>query len=428
MKRFFSIDREEKGLPPPANDNSAAPRQPPFYTWSNPTQPVPEQEYNPERERERLRRVYNVQQHSLVPPDNKLLIFRSLTGIDHVPVLAKDGFFQPRSVPNLGIYTRVVKAEQTAAFRYRAFSILINTCLAVQIVVAAALTAIGAAQGPHAAITAFGAINTIMAGILTYLRGSGLPNREKTIEKAWGQVREYIEQREREFCLEGCMLSVSEEVRTVERMYEEVRIQMESGSSEGGGSRGFESLRNIKHKDSVIPMGLAKEISQPHADAARAAVGAQSERVEGSVRDRLSQYGDQVRHTSDNVRQTGDNARHQGESRFDQLKDGFQQVRDHFQHSSDQARSTGESHAGNIRDELRHVGDLFRHAGDNARSTGENIQNTGENLRQTGEGQLHQAGEQARHAGESLQTPEVHVSIHADGNSKQTQTEKDFQK
>jgi hypothetical protein len=425
--KFFSLDREEKGLPPPASNNNNAPRGPPFYTQSNPTQPVPEPEYNADRERERLNRVYNVQLNSLVPVDNKLLIFRSLTGIDHVPVLSKDGFFHPRNVPNLGIYTRVVKAEQTAAFRYRCFSILINTCLAVQIVVAAALTAIGAAQGPHGVITAFGAINTIMAGILTYLRGSGLPNREKTIEKAWGQVREYIEQREREFCLEGCMLSVDEEVRTVERMYEEVRIQTESGSSEGGGVRGFESLRNIKQKEGVLPMGVAKEISQPHMDTAKATVGAQSDRVEGSVRDRLSQYGDQYRHTSDNVRQTGDSARHQGEGRFDQLKEGLQQVREHFQHTGDQTRSTGESHAGNIRDELRHAGDLFRHAGDNVRNTGENIRSAGENLRHTGDSQIHQASEQARHAGETLQNPEIHVSIEADRNSKQTQTEKDFQ-
>lgn len=429
MKRFFSLDREEQGLPPPVSNNNNAPRGPPYYSQSNPnpTQPAPEPEYNPDRERDRLHRVYNVQLHSLVPADNKLLIFRSLTGIDHVPVLSKDGFFQPRNVPNLGIYTRVVKAEQTAAFRYRCFSILINTCLAVQIVVAAALTAIGAAQGPHGVITAFGAINTIMAGILTYLRGSGLPNREKTIEKAWGQIREYIEQREREFCLEGCQLSVDEEVRTVERMYEEVRLQMESGSSESGGSRGLASLRDIRHKENVLPMGLTKEIPQAHVDAAKAAVGAQSDRVEGGIRDRISQYADQYRHTSDNVRQTEDNVRHQGESRFGQLKEGFQQVRDHFQHSSDQARTTGESQVGNIRDELRHVGDLFRHAGDNVRSTGENLRSTGENIRQSGEGQLHQATEQVRQTGENLQNPEIHVSIHADGNSKQTQTEKDFQ-
>ncbi|CRG89252.1 hypothetical protein PISL3812_06288 [Talaromyces islandicus] len=420
MKRFFSLDREEMGLPPPASNNNA-PRGPPYYSQSNPNpQPAPDPEYNPDRERERLNRVYNVQLHSLVPADNKLLIFRSLTGIDHVPVLSKDGFFQPRNVPNLGIYTRVVKAEQTAALRYRCFSILINTCLGVQIVVAAALTAIGAAQGPHGVITAFGAINTIMAGILTYLRGSGLPNREKTIEKSWGQVREYIEQREREFCLEGCQLSVDEEVRTIERMYEEVRIQMESGSSEAGGSRGFDSLRNIKHKENVLPMGITKEITQHHADAARAAVGAQSDRVEGSVRDRLSQYGDQYRHTTDDVRHAGENVRHQGESRFGQLKEGLQQVRDHFQHTGDQARSTGGSQVGHIRDELRHVGDMFRH-------TSDSVRNTGENLRHTGESQLHQANEQARQAGESLQNPEIHVSIHADGNSKQTQTEKDFQ-
>ncbi|KAJ5762954.1 hypothetical protein N7533_001635 [Penicillium manginii] len=173
---------------------------------------------------------------SLIPPNDKLLIFRALTGIDSVPALTSGGHLL-RSAPNVGIYTRVIRNETKAARAYKIFNLLINTCLGIQIVVAAAITATGAASGPHSAITAFGAINTIMAGILTYLRGSGLPDRLKGYQNKWKNIREYIEQREREFCLVGCTLDVQEEVFIVESMYQSIKSEMESKTS-GGDNRG----------------------------------------------------------------------------------------------------------------------------------------------------------------------------------------------
>jgi hypothetical protein len=170
----------------------------------------------------------------LIPPNNKLLIFRALTGIDSVPALTSGGHLL-RTAPNVGIYTRVVNNETKSARAYRLFNWLINICLGIQIVVAAAVTALGAASGPHSAITAFGAINTIMAGILTYLRGSGLPDRLKAYQNKWKNIREYIEQREREFCLVGCDLDVQEEVFIVESMYQNVKSEMETTKSTSDG-------------------------------------------------------------------------------------------------------------------------------------------------------------------------------------------------
>ncbi|KAJ5355142.1 uncharacterized protein N7496_012354 [Penicillium cataractarum] len=168
----------------------------------------------------------------LIPPTDKLLIFRALTGIDSVPALTQGGHLL-RTAPNVGIYTRVVTNEAKSRRAYTFFNYLINICLGIQIVVAAALTALGAASGPHSAITAFGAINTIMAGVLTYLRGSGLPDRLKSYQNKWKNIREYIEQREREFCLVGCDLDVQEEVFIVESMYQNVKSEMESTKSSG---------------------------------------------------------------------------------------------------------------------------------------------------------------------------------------------------
>ncbi|KAJ5765779.1 hypothetical protein N7520_005338 [Penicillium odoratum] len=167
---------------------------------------------------------------TLIPANDKLLIFRALTGIDSVPALTQGGHLL-RSAPNVGIYTRVINNETQAERAYNFFNWMINICLGIQIVVAAALTALGAASGPHGAITAFGAINTVIAGILTYLRGSGLPDRLKAYENKWKHIREYIEQREREFCLVGVDLDVQEEVFIVESMYQSLKSEMESARS-----------------------------------------------------------------------------------------------------------------------------------------------------------------------------------------------------
>lgn len=61
--------------------------------------------------------------------------------------------------------------------KYENFTVLINVALVLQLIVAAALTALGASNSNHRAVTAFGGVNTVIAGFLTYLKGSGLPNR-----------------------------------------------------------------------------------------------------------------------------------------------------------------------------------------------------------------------------------------------------------
>lgn len=88
----------------------------------------------------------------------------------------------------------------------------------------------GAANSNHVGITAFGAINTVIAGILTYLKGSGLPNRIRYYENEWKRVREYIEQRERDFSRQGCNLNLNEVVSTIEAMYEQVKADIQSNT------------------------------------------------------------------------------------------------------------------------------------------------------------------------------------------------------
>lgn len=81
-------------------------------------------------------------------------------GIHNDPDLAAG-----RPVPNLGIYQRIVKQEQKYKDQYKTCSWLINSSLGLQLVFAAALTALGAGNGPRSAVTAIGAMNTIIAGM-----------------------------------------------------------------------------------------------------------------------------------------------------------------------------------------------------------------------------------------------------------------------
>lgn len=208
--------------------------------------------FDPESAESRAKRltVTKTDANVLIPPTDKLLVFRALTGIDSAPALSLS-HHSPRTAPNVGIYTRVVQAETKAAKHYRFHSALINTCLGIQIVVAATLTALGAARGPHNAITAFGAINTIVAGILTYLKGSGLPDRLKHYQNEWRNIREYIEQRERELCLQNCELDVEEEIQIIEQMYEGVKREIEATKS--GGDNNRTSGRDPSNRRTILP-------------------------------------------------------------------------------------------------------------------------------------------------------------------------------
>lgn len=100
----------------------------------------------------------------------------------------------------------------------------------LQIIVGAALTALGAAKGPPAVVTLLGAINTIVAGILTYLKGQGLPTRLEQYLHLLRTLREHIEEREREFTEPDCSLDVDEVIQSIVQMYKEVRQTAEDNA------------------------------------------------------------------------------------------------------------------------------------------------------------------------------------------------------
>ncbi|RYP54798.1 hypothetical protein DL768_000526 [Monosporascus sp. mg162] len=179
----------------------------------------------------------------LIPTDDPLTMFRLMVGIVTSDQL---GFtvsspVGTRPAANIGIYARVVHSEQTAKDSFKVFSAVVNACYFLQIVVAAGLTAMSAGGARQGAITTFGAINTVIAGFLTFLKGSGLPGRLKYYGNEWKKIREYIEQRERDFAREGCTLDVYEVVKTIEKMYSNTKQDIEMNTPDS-----YTSIANQK--------------------------------------------------------------------------------------------------------------------------------------------------------------------------------------
>ena len=162
------------------------------------------------------------------PPPPKLVKFRNLTGIDTPANIKKD--YRQRPAKNVGIYSRVVSEERKTQIQYYIMASIIEASFLSQIVVAATLTALGAADASYIAITVLGSVNTVIAGIQTYLKGQGLPNRLRQYEFGLRKLREYIEDRERDFSHADCTLNVDHEIADIAAMYKAVRQTAEDNT------------------------------------------------------------------------------------------------------------------------------------------------------------------------------------------------------
>ncbi|KFY11851.1 hypothetical protein V491_07022 [Pseudogymnoascus sp. VKM F-3775] len=230
--------------------------------------------------------------------DDRLFIFRHLTGITTHPSMVGS-----RAAPNLGIYTRVVENEAKAKKGHKYYSWLINGCLGVQVIVAAALTALGAAGANHTAITAFGAINTVIAGVLTFLKGSGLPNRLKYYHSEWKQIREFIEQRERDLSRPGCDLDVFGVIGMIEKMYEDVKKDLEASTPDrfaGFGTSKKQAESGTKDSAFNLPRVEAGGLSEK---LKRVQSGFMSQANSTELKDKLAGHGSELgSHASEGIR------------------------------------------------------------------------------------------------------------------------------
>lgn len=99
-------------------------------------------------------------------------------------------------VPKKSLYGRTVSQLSSQRRAYNASAVLNNLLLLSQVMLGAALTALGASESSHILITCFGALNTVIAGLIAYLKSRGQPMRARMYRDDLERVVDEIENSE----------------------------------------------------------------------------------------------------------------------------------------------------------------------------------------------------------------------------------------
>ncbi|KAF2102794.1 hypothetical protein NA57DRAFT_32065 [Rhizodiscina lignyota] len=94
------------------------------------------------------------------------------------------------------LYGRVLQKRKAQNRTYVFTSMLWNGLLLSQVILGAALTALGASESSHILITIFGAMNTFIAGLIAFIKSRGLPMRAKMFRDDLDRVIDEIENSE----------------------------------------------------------------------------------------------------------------------------------------------------------------------------------------------------------------------------------------
>ncbi|KIV96763.1 hypothetical protein PV10_00584 [Exophiala mesophila] len=98
--------------------------------------------------------------------------------------------------PPKSLYGRATRQLRAQKLKYYSTAALSNALLLSQVILGAALTGLGASESSHILITVFGAMNTIIAGIVAYLKSQGQPMRARMYRDDLDRVVDEIENSE----------------------------------------------------------------------------------------------------------------------------------------------------------------------------------------------------------------------------------------
>lgn len=132
--------------------------------------------------------------------DNQvLLIFRRAVGInsDRASTFTDSETMEKGRRHAVGVYKHVIEQRRRKKLLHHTLGIILYVSHFIQIIVAAVLTALG----PNAAnyevpITVLGAVNTVIAGVLALLKGSGVIERLSKDEVEFAKLKDWIEETE----------------------------------------------------------------------------------------------------------------------------------------------------------------------------------------------------------------------------------------
>jgi SMODS and SLOG-associating 2TM effector domain len=99
-------------------------------------------------------------------------------------------------IPPKSLYGRALALKNSQNVTYNLTALISNSLLLSQVILGAALTALGASESSHVLITLFGAANTIIAGVVAYLKSRGQPMRARMYRDDLERVVNEIENSE----------------------------------------------------------------------------------------------------------------------------------------------------------------------------------------------------------------------------------------
>ncbi|KAI0172142.1 hypothetical protein GGR52DRAFT_591865 [Hypoxylon sp. FL1284] len=131
------------------------------------------------------------------PNDENLVIFRRALGINSHLEARDAGTLEEGRKSAVGVYRSVLRAQSRKATGHAALTAFLYLCYFAQVVVGAALTALGPSSGRHeTAVTVLGAVNTALAGVLALIRGSGQPQRLERDRVGFRRLQDWVEETE----------------------------------------------------------------------------------------------------------------------------------------------------------------------------------------------------------------------------------------
>ncbi|KAK8013852.1 C6 transcription factor [Apiospora arundinis] len=138
--------------------------------------------------------------------DENLLIFRKAVGINYLPPVRGPAFdtsstvVSPRTLEEgrrqaIGIYRSVLREAAHKHTLYTVTTVLLYLCYFAQVVIGAALTALGSVAAQYSTtITVLGALNTALAGVLALIRSSGQPQKLGKDQVGFRKLQDWIEE------------------------------------------------------------------------------------------------------------------------------------------------------------------------------------------------------------------------------------------
>lgn len=135
---------------------------------------------------------YQPQPRPISQPDDNVdhhLQFCNLMGV--TPHTLPDG--QKHTPHPQSLYARALQRRRNQSYTYALTATLTNGLLLSQVVLGAALTGLGASDSSRVLITVFGALNTIIAGVIAFLKSRGQPLRARMFRDDLDRVVDEIE-------------------------------------------------------------------------------------------------------------------------------------------------------------------------------------------------------------------------------------------